>query len=54
MPYKAEERDGGWVVVNTDTNEVKAKHDSKESAERQVRLLEAIENDPEEEGGEEG
>jgi hypothetical protein len=47
MPYKAIERDGGWVVINTETDEVKAKHTDKASAERQVRLLDAIEHDPE-------
>jgi hypothetical protein len=47
MPYKAEERDGEWVVVNTETDEVKAHHDSKEDAERQVRLLHELEREGE-------
>lgn len=46
MPYKVKEHDGKWQVINADTEEVKATHDTKEEAERQVRLLEAIENDP--------
>ncbi len=45
MPYKAEEREGSWCVVNTDTNEVKAKHATKEDADRQVRLLEELERE---------
>jgi hypothetical protein len=48
MPYevkKAEEGEG-YEVINSQTKEVKAKHASKEDAEKQVRLLEAIENDP--------
>lgn len=45
MPYKAEERDGAWCVVNTDTGDVKAKHTTKEDADRQVRLLESLEHD---------
>jgi hypothetical protein len=48
MPYevrKAEEG-SGYEVINSDTREVKAKHASKEDAEKQVRLLEAIEHDP--------
>lgn len=48
MPYKAEQRGDDWVVINTETEEVKATHqppEAKEKAERQVRLLEAIEND---------
>jgi hypothetical protein len=47
MPYKAEERDGNWVVINTETDEVKATHeppDAEDKARRQVRLLESIEN----------
>lgn len=50
MPYKAQPVEGtdDWKVVNTDTGDLKATHkppDAKEKAERQVRLLEAIEND---------
>lgn len=51
MPYAARKGNGEtWDVVNTDTNEVKATHeppDAKEKAERQVKLLTAVENDPE-------
>jgi hypothetical protein len=45
MPYKAEERDGKWVVINTETDEVKAEHDTKEEAEAQVRLLRELEKE---------
>jgi hypothetical protein len=37
--YKYEERDGKHCVVNSETGECKAEHDTKEDAERQVRLL---------------
>ena len=46
MPYKVEERGDEWVVINEDTDEVKAHHATKEEAEKQVRLLETIEHDP--------
>lgn len=44
MPYEIKENDGTYEVVNKDTGEVKAKHTDKADAERQVRLLEAIEH----------
>jgi hypothetical protein len=47
MPYKVEKNGEKYDVVNEDTNEVKATHDTKEEAEAQVRLLHAVENDPE-------
>lgn len=47
MPYKVVEKDGKYDVVNKDTDEVKATHDTKKEAEDQVKLLESIENDPE-------
>lgn len=47
MPYETRHlEDGGCEVVNKETGEVKAKHASCEDAARQVRLLHAIENDP--------
>lgn len=47
MPYEIRPVTGdGYEVVNKNTGEVKAKHATKEDAERQVRLLHAIENDP--------
>ena len=50
MPYEVKEREDGTVdVVNAETGEVKATHappDAKEKAEKQVHLLNAIENDP--------
>jgi hypothetical protein len=48
MPYKAEQRGGNWVVVNTETEEVKATHeppDAEEKAKRQIRLLEEMEHE---------
>lgn len=47
MPYEIRPVDGnGYEVINSDTKDVKGKHETKEDAERQVRLLHAIENDP--------
>ena len=46
MPYEIKPANSGFDVINSDTKEVKAHHDTKEDAERQVRLLHAIENDP--------
>lgn len=49
MPYEIKEDGENWVVINKDTGDVKATHappDAKEKAEKQVKLLEAIENDP--------
>jgi hypothetical protein len=47
MPYKVQENDGKFEVVNTETDEVKAVHDTREQAERQVRLLHEIEKEGE-------
>ena len=48
MPYQVEKRDGQYVVVNTDTDEVKAHHNGdKDAAERQVRLLRMLEHEKE-------
>lgn len=47
MPYEIRKVDGdGYEVINAETKAVKAKHSTKEDAERQVRLLHAIEHDP--------
>lgn len=49
MPYEIKENGDNYDVVNKVTGEVKATHeppDAKEKAERQVKLLEAVENDP--------
>lgn len=45
MPYKVVEANGGYDVVNTDTDEVKAHHADKDDAERQVRLLHELERE---------
>lgn len=49
MPYAARKEGDGFVVVNTETNEVKATHsppDAEEKAKRQAELLNTIEKDP--------
>jgi hypothetical protein len=47
MPYEIKPVEGnGFEVINSDTKDVKAKHATREDAERQVRLLNAIEKDP--------
>jgi hypothetical protein len=49
MPYEIRQAGDNYEVINTETKEVKDTHeppDAKEKAERQVRLLEAVENDP--------
>ena len=50
MPYEIKQDGEDYLVVNKETGEEKARHeppDAKEKAERQVHLLEAVENDPE-------
>lgn len=50
MPYEIKAKGDEYEVINSDTHEVKATHeppDAKEKAERQIRLLEAIEHDEE-------
>jgi hypothetical protein len=49
MPYEVRKNGEDYEVINKDTQEVKDTHkppDAKEKAERQVRLLEAVEHDP--------
>jgi hypothetical protein len=49
MPYEIKKDGEDYLVINKDTGEEKARHqppDAKENAEKQVHLLEAIENDP--------
>jgi len=49
MPYEIRKSGENYEVVNKETQEVKATHeppDAKDKAERQVHLLNAIENDP--------
>jgi hypothetical protein len=51
MPYEIRKKEGteAYEVINSDTHDVKATHeppDAKEKAEEQVKLLEAIEHDP--------
>lgn len=44
MPYKVYQRGKKWVVINTDTKDVKGTHDSREKAMRQFRLLWGVES----------
>lgn len=49
MPYEIRQDGDNYQVVNKETGDVKDTHeppDAKGKAERQVRLLEALENDP--------
>ena len=49
MPYEIKQNGKDYQVINTRTQEVKATHkppEAQEKAERQVKLLDAIENDP--------
>ena len=49
MPYEIRQNGEDYNVVNTENQTVKATHnppDAKEKAERQVKLLNAVENDP--------
>lgn len=45
MPYVIRQEGDKHCVFNEDTDEKKACHDTKEDAERQVRLLHQIEHD---------
>lgn len=47
MPYKIQEAESGtgYEVINLDTSEVKARHDSKAEAEAQVELLNRLEKE---------
>jgi hypothetical protein len=47
MPYQIKQNGDNYEVINSETEEVKAVHeppDAKEKAERQVRMLESMEN----------
>jgi hypothetical protein len=49
MPYEMHEDGDAWIIVNKENGDTKARHeppDAKDKAERQMRLLNAIENDP--------
>ena len=49
MPYEIKKDGEDYLVINKDTGKEKARHkppDAEEKAEKQVHLLEAIENDP--------
>lgn len=44
MPYEIKENGGKYEVINKDTGDVKAKHSTKEDAEKQVKLLHGLEH----------
>ena len=49
MPYEIKKDGDNYQVINKDTGNVKATHeppDAEGKAERQVKLLESLENDP--------
>ena len=43
MPYAIEKKGEKWIVRNTETKDVKGRHDSKIKAQRQINLLRGIE-----------
>lgn len=43
MPYEIRKDGDAYLVVNSETGDVKAKHEDKEKAERQVALLHDLE-----------
>ncbi len=46
MPYTIKKEGDKFITVNTDTGHVKGTHSSKEKAMAQMRLLQAIEHNP--------
>lgn len=44
MPYEVRQKGDEYCVYNTETGDEKACHDSKEEAEKQVRLLRGLEH----------
>lgn len=46
MPYEIRSEGDRHCIYNSETGDKKGCHDTKEEAERQLRLLEAIEHDP--------
>ena len=44
MPYAMEKRGEKWVVFNTETKDVKGRHDTEIEAKRQINLLRGIEH----------
>ncbi len=45
MPYKYKAENGKHLVINTETDEVRAQHETKEAAERQIRILHELEKE---------
>ena len=39
MPYAIRRQENKWITYNSETKEVKGTHDSKEKAQKQMRLL---------------
>lgn len=46
MPYEIRKEGDKFCVYNKDSGDKKACHETQEDADRQVRLLHAVENDP--------
>jgi len=44
MPYTIRERKGKYLVVNTETGDIKGTHDSKVKAQLQINLLRGVEH----------
>jgi hypothetical protein len=49
MPYKVEEKDAKFEVVNTETGEVKAVKNTRDEAEQLVHMLHELEKEGEDE-----
>ena len=49
MPYKVVAKEDHFAVVNSDTDDVVDTHDDRETAERQVRMLNELEKDGDDE-----
>jgi hypothetical protein len=45
MPYEVKEENGEFCVYNTESDDNKGCHETREDAERQVRLLHELEKD---------
>jgi hypothetical protein len=44
MPYEIHKQGNVWIVTNKDTGKSHGKHDSREKAMKQMRLLYGVEN----------
>jgi len=44
MPYGVRKDGNKWITYNTETGDVKGTHDTKEKAQKQMRLLYMVKN----------